>query len=309
MKLIISMYFFILRGLSKSNKHAAFRVWFSQLPEFRSLLPGVPFIALTATATRDTRVAIFDALLMNDPHLIMESPNKENIAYVVEYMQKSTSLSSYFAWVADDIITKKTAATRTIIYCQTIRQCSVVYSALKNLLQDKIYEDPVNRDPQRVLLDMLHSCTPNSNKVNILESFQREDGCVRVLVATIAFGMGVDCKKVHRTIHFGPAKNVESYIQESGRAGRDDTQSTAYLLYQGLQFTHVEKDMKAYINSKECRRKFLLSFFDVKFSPKIPLHLCCDNCSKICNCGLKDCTVLSYPTSSVESSNDGHTIK
>jgi superfamily II DNA helicase RecQ len=123
MKLIISMYFFILRGLSKSNKHAAFRVWFSQLHEFRSLLPGVPFIALPATATRDTRVAIFDALLMNDPHLIMESPNKENIAYVVEYMQKSTSLSSYFAWVADDIITKKTAATRTIIYCQTMFCC------------------------------------------------------------------------------------------------------------------------------------------------------------------------------------------
>ena len=70
-------------------------------------MPGVPFIALTATATRDTRVAIFDAMLMNEPCLIMESPNKENIAYIVEYMQKSTSLSSYFAWVADEIIAKK----------------------------------------------------------------------------------------------------------------------------------------------------------------------------------------------------------
>ena len=48
------------------------------------------------------------------------------------------------------------------------------------------------KNPQRVLLETLHSCTPNSNKVNILKSFQIEDGCIQVLVATIAFGMGVD---------------------------------------------------------------------------------------------------------------------
>ena len=216
--------------MSKSNKHTAFRVWFSELHEFRSLLPGVPFIALTATATKDTRTSIFDALMMNEPCLIMQSLHKENILYVVKYMEKSASLSSYFSWLADEIITQKTASTRTIIYCQTIKQCAVVYSTLKELLSDNIYEDPIKRNPQRVLLEMLHSCTPNSNKENILQSFQMEDGCIRVLVATIALGMGVDCKKVNRTIHFGPAKNVEAFMQESGRAGRDGTQSTAYML-------------------------------------------------------------------------------
>ena len=160
---------------------------------------------------------------------------------------------------------------------------------------ERTSEDPIKRNPQRVLLEMLHSCTPNSNKENILQSFQMEDGCIRVLVATIAFGMGVDCKKVNRTIHFGPAKNVEAFMQESGRAGRDGTQSTAYMLYQSFQLAHVEKDMKTYINSKDCRQTFLLSFFDVTFCPIAPLHLCCDNCSLICNCGLQDCKVLSYP--------------
>lgn len=85
--------------------------------------------------------------------------------------------------------------------------------------------------------------------------------------------MGVDCKKVNRTIHFGPAKNVEAFMQESGRAGRDGTQSTAYMLYQSFRLAHVEKDMKAYINSKDCRRTFLLSFFYVRFCPIAPLHL------------------------------------
>ena len=80
---------------------------------------------------------------------------------------------------------------------------------------------------------MLHSCTPASNKENILQSFQKEQGYIRILVATIAFGMGVDCKEVYTTIHFGPAKNVECYMQESGRAGRDGKHSTAYLPISG----------------------------------------------------------------------------
>ena len=143
---------------------------------------------------------------------------------------------------------------------------------------------------------MLHSCTPASNKENILQSFQKEQGYVRILVATIAFGMGVDCKEVYRTIHFGPAKNVECYMQESGRAGRDGKHSTAYLLYQGMQLMHVDKEMKEYVKHKDCRRKFLLQHFEKEhLHQPNPIHLCCDNCSAICKCGLEDCKVLNYP--------------
>ncbi|XP_068712912.1 ATP-dependent DNA helicase RecQ-like [Montipora foliosa] len=77
-------------GQSKSQKHAAFRVWFSWLHELRSLLPEILFSALTATATSDTRVAIFESLLFIDPHMVIESPNKDNISYVVHYMKKNS---------------------------------------------------------------------------------------------------------------------------------------------------------------------------------------------------------------------------
>ena len=77
--------------------------------------------------------------------------------------------------------------------------------------------------------------------------------------------MGVNCKGVQRIIHLGPSKSVEAYIQESGRAGRDGSQSNALLLYQPLMLLHVEKDMKDFVKGKyTCRRAFLISHFDEK---------------------------------------------
>lgn len=88
-----------------------------------------------------------------------------------------------------------------------------------------------DEDPSNALVEMRHFCTPSANKERILLSFQLITGTIRLLIATIAFGMGVDCKGVNRVIHYGvnrvihygPAKNVEFYIQETGKAGRDVT--------------------------------------------------------------------------------------
>jgi len=218
-------------------------------------------------------------------------------------MGKNTSLAEYLSWISNEVKDCGSAATRTIIDTQTIKQCAVVYSTLKTLLGDKIYSSE-ERNPKAVLLEMLHSCSPQSNKEHILASFQSDQGFTRILVATIAFGMGVDCKQVHQTVHFGPAKNVECYMQESGRAGKDGAQSTAFLLYQGMQLMHVDKDTKDYVKSNEYRRKHLLRYFDVECTPLDPLHLCCDNCSVSCKCGLEDCKPLCYPLSAADEPND-----
>ena len=102
---------------------------------------------------------------------------------------------------------------------------------------------------------MLHSCTPDTNKENILISFQNEDGIIRFLVATIAFGKGVSCKAVHGIIHYGPAKNIEAFVQETERAGRDGHQSNSFLLYHGMLLNRVEGDIKLFIEATDCRRK------------------------------------------------------
>ena len=147
------------------------------------------------------------------------------------------------------------------------------------------------------LIEMLHSCTPESHKQNVLKSFSDENGTIRLLIATIAFGMGVDCKAVKRVTHSGPSKNIESYAQETGRAGRDGSQSTAILLYNGILLSHVERNIRSYIKSNECRRETLLKYFQATFSAVSPSHLCCDICASKCSCGLPECQEsAAFPT-------------
>ena len=76
---------------------------------------------------------------------------------------------------------------------------------------------------------------------------------LRVLISTIAFGVGANCKRLRRVIHFGPSKSVELYVQECGCAGRDGLPSTCVLLHNGLLSAHYEKDMKQYVSTNECR--------------------------------------------------------
>lgn len=280
-------------GTSNSSKFAPFREYYGRLHELRSLSPGVPIVALTATATKETKATIIDVLEMKRPHIIEESPEKPNVTYVVHYIDRKQSISDQFQWLSEEIIKHGTTTDRTIIYCQTIQQCSHIYLTLKSSLGSSLYAD--QEDKTKVVLEMLHSCSPQANKEAVLGSFQDPKGIIRVLVCTIAFGMGVDCKSVHRTIHFGPSKNIEAFVQESGRAGRDGEQSVSYLLYHGLLLTHVDKDIKKYINSKDCRRQCLLQEFGHS-SSTVTGHNCCDNCAKTCNCGSDACHTIGYPS-------------
>ena len=242
-------------------------------------------MALTATATEATKETITDVLRMTDIYEVAESPNKSNITYVVNYMPNDSEVQDYLSWIVEEIKGGKTE--KTIVYCQTIQQCSLIYGLLKSMIGQCMY----NASSECPVLEMLHSCTPDANKEAVLQSFRNEDGPILVLVATIAFGMGVDCKGVHRTIHFGRSKNVEAFMQETGRAGRDGEPSISYLLYKGLQLNHVEKDIKECRKTKECRRKTLLKLFGSEnFTASDPLRNFCDNCASRCNCNTADCS-------------------
>ena len=99
-----------------------------------------------------------------------------------------------------------------------MKQCSTLYSLFVQELGDGIFVNEY-KDPRERFVEMLHALSSKSNKEVVLSEMNKDDGLIRVLICTIAFGMGVNCKGVRRVIHFGPSKTVEAYIQETGRAG------------------------------------------------------------------------------------------
>ena len=197
-------------------KHAPFREVYGRLHELRTLIQAaVPFVALTATAILETKKCIMDTLNMFNPLDVCDSPNKSNVTYSVSYIPQSSSIYDAFQWIIDHILHTQGSNNRVIIYCQTIKQCGTIYSILRSHLGDHLYARHcgTSSNPQPIL-EMLHSCTPQGNKDYIITSFQNADGPVKILVATISFDMGIDCKGVNTSVHFGPPKNVEAYLQE-----------------------------------------------------------------------------------------------
>lgn len=276
-------------GTTNSQTNVAFRKWFFRLSELRSLTKA-PVMALTATATKSTRETIYNVLRfdVSSCSYFGDSPNKKNITYGVQKIDKNTRPIEYFSSLIEELTEKGKCTDRVIVYTQTIKQCHQIYSSLVGALGEKLFTE-ASHNPRNVLVEMLHSCTDEENKKVILDSFSDPQGDIRVLVATIAFGMGVNCKGVHTTIHVGPSKNIESYVQESGRAGRDGAQSKAIILFHGLLLVNVQQDMKDYVKASLCRRAELMKPFGVDLPGRDgscrPHHSCCDVCANKCTCG------------------------
>lgn len=122
---------------------AAFRECYGKLHELRALVPCVKVLALTATATKNTREVIIDVLQMDCPAVVNESPSKPNIIYSVNYMDKDQSIESSFQWVVAELKEHGKSTERTIIYCQT-KQATIIYSTIKAMVGNKLYTQRVN---------------------------------------------------------------------------------------------------------------------------------------------------------------------
>ena len=273
------------------NKNVPFRKWFGCLGEIRSLIPKRnKLIIVTATATKATKSQIFESLdiVVDQLYTVEQNPNRSNLMYMLSYMDKQMSLKDVFAKLIVELQTTSCKTERTLIYCQTRKQCSLLFRMFEMNLGKKMYKGPAI--PLNRLVEMFHAGTPQSVKDHVIKNMTVTGSHLRVLIATVAFGMGVNCKEVRHVIHFGPSKNLEQYVQESGRAGRDGKVSTCTLLYNGLLATYCEKDMKEFLQSDRCRRQELMRNFNnyvcIEFNPA---HNCCDVCASNCDCNSPEC--------------------
>jgi ATP-dependent DNA helicase RecQ len=231
-----------------------FRPEYRELAKLRAHFPEVPIMALTATATERVRTDILQQLQLRDPRCYVASFNRPNLSYRV--VPKKTPYDQVLA------IVRGRPNESGIIYCASRKTA--------DRLAEKLSADGIKAKPYHAGLDA-------TERTRHQDLFLRDD--VRVIAATVAFGMGINKPNVRFVIHHDLPKNIESYYQETGRAGRDGLPGDCVLLFSASdvvkQRTFIEeksdheqrvareqlRTMVAYAETRECRRATLLQYF------------------------------------------------
>ena len=198
-------------------------------------------MALTATAAKKLRTEIIQGLRMKRPIVIAANPDKSNIRYeVIPFV----SINKTFGALAEQLREKQMLIGKAVIFCQTLSDCPKIYRFFRSALGDDFTYPAGSPDIcGNRIVDIFHSCTETCIKDKIIAAFSAESSPLRVVVATTAFGMGIDISNIRTIIHFGSCEDIDTYLQAVGRAGRDGNPSKAIILSRRGANQHIDMQM------------------------------------------------------------------
>jgi bloom syndrome protein len=258
-----------------------FRPDYKALGGIRRQFPGVPVIALTATATENVKVDVIHNLAMEGCEVFTQSFNRPNLTYEVKVKAKGKPKEDL-----DDIAKKINTMHRGqsgIVYCLSRKNCEKIAAQLTQ--------------NYGIEAAFYHAGMQVQEKQGVQRRWQA--GKCKVIVATIAFGMGIDKPDVRFVIHHSVPKSLEGYYQETGRAGRDGKRSSCYLYYgygdttslrrmikegegsweqKERQFQMLRNVVQFCENRSDCRRVQVLAYFNEHFQRE-KCNGACDNCT------------------------------
>ncbi len=202
-----------------------FRPSYLNIANIREHLPGVPLLALTATATKAVVVDIQEKLLFEKPNVFRKSFERKNLSYVVRYSENK---------IGELINILNSVAGTAIVYVRSRKGTKEVAEALV-----------------RKGINASHFHAGLSHEAKIVKQNQWKDNTCRVIVSTNAFGMGIDKPDVRLVIHMDLPNSLEEYYQEAGRAGRDEKKSYAVILWNKQDTINLKKRVADSFPSKE----------------------------------------------------------